>query len=112
MRRHAKRIGIFVLGWALIAAGVAMLVLPGPGLLVIIIGLGVLATEFEWAERRQTQLKTAYHAKKDQMLRRHRERVEGRHAHDAVEAAGDVGELPLEPDVTPEPARLRAPHEL
>jgi uncharacterized protein (TIGR02611 family) len=28
-----------------------MLVLPGPGLLVIAIGLGILALEFVWAER-------------------------------------------------------------
>jgi hypothetical protein len=32
-------------------AGLAMLVLPGPGLLVTAIGLGLLALEFEWAER-------------------------------------------------------------
>jgi len=28
-----------------------MLVLPGPGILVIIVGLAILATEFVWAER-------------------------------------------------------------
>jgi hypothetical protein len=31
--------------------GAAMLVLPGPGLLVTVIGLGALALEFDWAER-------------------------------------------------------------
>jgi uncharacterized protein (TIGR02611 family) len=49
--RNGKRMAVFVLGCALIAAGVAMLVLPGPGLLVIIAGLAILATEFAWAER-------------------------------------------------------------
>ncbi|HJR26361.1 MAG TPA: PGPGW domain-containing protein, partial [Acidimicrobiales bacterium] len=49
--RNGKRMAIFVVGVALLAAGVVMLVLPGPGLLVIIAGLAVLATEFAWAER-------------------------------------------------------------
>ena len=48
--RSSKRIAVFVLGMALVVGGVAMLVLPGPGILVIIAGLAVLATEFAWAE--------------------------------------------------------------
>lgn len=32
-------------------AGVAMLVLPGPAFIVIPMGLAILATEFEWAQR-------------------------------------------------------------
>ena len=48
--RNGKRIAVFVVGVALLAAGLAMIVLPGPGLLVIIAGLAVLATEFAWAE--------------------------------------------------------------
>ena len=47
--RSAKRITVAVVGTALLVAGVAMLALPGPGLLVIIAGLAVLATEFAWA---------------------------------------------------------------
>lgn len=39
-------------GAALILAGVALLVLPGPGLLVIVAGLALLATEYAWARRR------------------------------------------------------------
>ena len=37
-------------GFLLLGAGLAMLVLPGPGLLVIAIGLGILALEFAWAD--------------------------------------------------------------
>jgi uncharacterized protein (TIGR02611 family) len=48
--RSTKRIVVLVIGLALVAGGVALLVLPGPGLLVIIAGLAVLATEFAWAE--------------------------------------------------------------
>lgn len=49
--RNAKRIAVFVAGVTVLLAGVMMLVLPGPGLLVIILGLAILATEFAWAER-------------------------------------------------------------
>lgn len=49
--RNAKRLLVFILGVAVLAAGVAMLALPGPGLVVIIVGLVILATEFAWAER-------------------------------------------------------------
>ena len=48
--RSSKRIAVFVLGGALVVGGLAMLVLPGPGILVVIAGLAVLATEFAWAE--------------------------------------------------------------
>ena len=40
-----------VLGFTVVLLGIAMLVLPGPGLLVIAVGLGMLALEFAWAER-------------------------------------------------------------
>jgi uncharacterized protein (TIGR02611 family) len=48
--RSTKRIVVLVIGLALVAGGIALLVLPGPGLLVIIAGLAVLASEFAWAE--------------------------------------------------------------
>ncbi len=49
--RYGKRIFVIVAGSAVLIAGVAMLILPGPGLLVIVAGLAILATEFAWAER-------------------------------------------------------------
>lgn len=49
--RNGRRAGVTLAGFVLIAAGAAMLVLPGPGLLVIIAGLAVLATEYVWAQR-------------------------------------------------------------
>ena len=36
----AARIGLEILGWLLLAAGVAALVLPGPGLLLVALGCG------------------------------------------------------------------------
>jgi uncharacterized protein (TIGR02611 family) len=49
--RNAKRLMVFIAGVAVLLAGVAMLALPGPGVVVIILGLVILATEFAWAER-------------------------------------------------------------
>jgi uncharacterized protein (TIGR02611 family) len=47
----AKRVAVLVVGVVILGAGVAMLVLPGPGILVIVLGLAILASEFAWAER-------------------------------------------------------------
>ena len=49
--RNGKRAGITIAGFALILAGVVMLVFPGPGLLTIIAGLALLAHEYVWAQR-------------------------------------------------------------
>ena len=48
---NTKRLLVLVLGTTLVGAGLAMLLLPGPGILVSIAGLVVLSTEFGWAER-------------------------------------------------------------
>ena len=40
-----------VIGTTIFLIGVAMLVLPGPAIVVIPVGLGILATEFAWARR-------------------------------------------------------------
>ena len=45
------RITVGVVGVAIIAIGIVLLPLPGPGWLIIFAGLFVLSTEFEWAER-------------------------------------------------------------
>jgi uncharacterized protein (TIGR02611 family) len=46
-----KRIVVGVLGAVLTLAGVALLVLPGPGFVLVAAGLAILATQFEWARR-------------------------------------------------------------
>jgi uncharacterized protein (TIGR02611 family) len=50
-RNRIVRVVVALFGFLVVLAGLAMLVLPGPGLLVIAIGLGILALEFVWAER-------------------------------------------------------------
>lgn len=49
--RLAKRIGVAILGSTVTLIGLAMIVLPGPAIVVIPIGLSILATEFLWARR-------------------------------------------------------------
>ena len=49
--RSGKRIAVSVAGITLLVLGIAMMVLPVPGILFIIAGLAVLATEYVWAER-------------------------------------------------------------
>lgn len=48
-RRLAMKVGVTVTGPVVVLAGVAMLVLPGPGLVVIAAGLALLALEYPWA---------------------------------------------------------------
>jgi uncharacterized protein (TIGR02611 family) len=50
-RNRLYRIAFAVVGFLVCIAGVVMLVTPGPGILVIIVGLTMLALEFAWAER-------------------------------------------------------------
>src|SRR5215216_6597897 len=49
--RAVRRGGVFLVGTTLLIAGAAMLVLPGPGIAVILLGLVVLSAEFQWAKR-------------------------------------------------------------
>jgi hypothetical protein len=49
--RRVKTVVIAVLGGLLTLAGIALLVLPGPGFVLVAAGLAVLATQFEWAKK-------------------------------------------------------------
>jgi len=48
--KQVKRLVIGLIGFTVLAIGIAMIVLPGPAFIVIPIGLGILATEFIWAK--------------------------------------------------------------
>lgn len=48
---------VLMVGIAIVAGGLVMLVTPGPGWAAIIIGLAVLATEYVWAERLLARVK-------------------------------------------------------
>lgn len=116
--RNGKRIAVTIAGFAVILAGIALLVLPGPGWLLIFIGLGILSTEYVWAERLLKKAKEKVVAAKDAVLRTGQEPVEegaggeGDGLIEAADARPDQGELAdaigtpeshADPDVPPDP---------
>src|SRR5687767_6628768 len=50
-RSKVVRAAVVIVGFLIVLVGLAMIPLPGPGLLVVAAGLAVLALEFVWAER-------------------------------------------------------------
>jgi uncharacterized membrane protein HdeD (DUF308 family) len=55
--KGAKRAFVAVLGFTVLGIGLAMIVLPGPAIVVVPVGLGILATEFVWARSLLANLK-------------------------------------------------------
>jgi tellurite resistance protein TerC len=55
--RRLKTIITALVGFTVLAIGAAMLVLPGPGLVVIAFGLVILSAEFVWARRALDRMK-------------------------------------------------------
>jgi tellurite resistance protein TerC len=45
----ARRIAVALAGFTVLAIGIVMIVTPGPAIVVIPIGLGILGLEFAWA---------------------------------------------------------------
>lgn len=62
--RHAKRVIITIVGITVILIAIALFVLPGPGILVLIIGLAILATEYEFARVWLKKLQQKYESGK------------------------------------------------
>jgi len=54
-----KRLIKIVVGFTVLAAGVAMLLLPGPGWITIAVALAILAGEYVWARNLLNRLKEA-----------------------------------------------------
>jgi len=54
---QVRRLSRIVGGFTLLLIGIVMLVTPGPGWLVILLGLGLLAAEFVWARRLMDRIK-------------------------------------------------------
>jgi tellurite resistance protein TerC len=48
---QAKRLIRIIVGFTLLAVGLALIVLPGPAVVVIPVALAILAGEFVWARR-------------------------------------------------------------
>jgi uncharacterized protein (TIGR02611 family) len=67
---QSLRLSVAAIGFSVLSVGVVMLVTPGPGLLVIIGGLAILAHEFAWAARALEKAKERAAQAKDAALRR------------------------------------------
>ena len=46
-----RRVIVFLAGGVILTVGVIMLILPGPAIIFIPLGLAILATEFRWARK-------------------------------------------------------------
>lgn len=55
--KQAKRLVVAVVGGTVLLIGLALIVLPGPAVVVIPLGLSILATEFVWARRLLARVK-------------------------------------------------------
>jgi uncharacterized protein (TIGR02611 family) len=67
--QQTKRFLKILFGFTLLVLGAVMFFTPGPGWLVIALGLGVLAAEFVWARRLLDRLKEQGDRLKDHGLR-------------------------------------------
>ncbi len=75
-----RKLGALIIGVPVVLLGIVLLPAPGPGTLVIIAGLAILATEFPWAHRHMTRLKSGARHVVDRFRRP---------ADDAIEAVGN-----------------------
>lgn len=55
--RQAKRVVLESAGWLLVVVGIILMPLPGPGLLIVLAGVALLARQYEWADRRLTAVR-------------------------------------------------------
>ncbi|GMQ90340.1 MAG: hypothetical protein BMS9Abin10_0707 [Gammaproteobacteria bacterium] len=65
--RRARRIAIAIVGGSVVLLGIAMLVLPGPAIVVIPAGLAILGLEFAWARRWLRKIKRKTRQTLDQL---------------------------------------------
>ena len=70
MAHQSVRLSVAAVGFAVLAVGVVMLVTPGPGLLVIIAGLAILAHQFAWAATALDKAKARAAQAKEVAMRR------------------------------------------
>lgn len=70
--RSSRTIAVTVIGGTLVIGGLAMLVLPGPGILVVLAGLAVLGTQYAWARRALDETKRRAREAKTKLRRKKR----------------------------------------
>ena len=66
--RWLRRVIVAVMGFTVLLVGLAMVILPGPAVVVIPLGLAILATEFVWARRVLKKAKSYFDKGKEKVL--------------------------------------------
>lgn len=66
--RWLRRVIVAIIGFTVLLIGVAMIVLPGPAVVVIPLGLAILATEFVWARRVLKKAKDYFEKGKEKLI--------------------------------------------
>ncbi len=64
--KKIKRIIITIIGFTVLIIGMAMIMLPGPAIIVIPLGLAILASEFLWARRLLKRIKNTLRRQKEE----------------------------------------------
>lgn len=70
LKKHTKKVMITLAGTLVLVGGLVMLITPGPGWLFIILGLGILATEYVWAHHLLEKAKEYYEKSKEKALKK------------------------------------------
>lgn len=68
--RWLRRVVVGVIGFTVLLIGVAMIVLPGPAIVVIPLALAILATEFLWARRLLTKSRSYFEKQKQRLKKK------------------------------------------
>jgi uncharacterized protein (TIGR02611 family) len=76
--RNGRRIAVTIIGVVVVLAGLALLILPGPGWLLIFVGLSILGSEYVWAQRLLRIAKEQANNAKDKVLRRKQAKADRR----------------------------------
>lgn len=104
LRRASRLLAVSTIGAVLVAVGVALSLpgVPGPGLLLVIAGLAVLAKEFDWAHRLMAKAKAKAEQLKDRALDRDGEGAadgsdEQRSTRQSASSEDEEGARPHEP---------------
>jgi uncharacterized protein (TIGR02611 family) len=57
IKKSSRKLLVSLAGFPIILLGIILIPLPGPGILVVILGLFILSLEFEWAKQYTEKLK-------------------------------------------------------
>lgn len=68
--RVVRRVAVLAIGSTVLLFGITLIVLPGPAILVIPLGLGILGLEFAWARRWLVQVREHARAASERFTQR------------------------------------------